>query len=86
MYHYQMVQIPKGVHAEAGQGHVAAATYLQGIVTQYAAQGWEFYSVESMNITEASGCGCLGFILSMFLPGFGPSHSESYVIVFRRRA
>lgn len=79
MYQYKMVQIPPNVSIKAGQSQQPAADYLQQVVDQYSQEGWDFYSIESMSVTENAGCGCLAMLL-----GLGPQRYHVYVIVFRR--
>ena len=83
MFEYHMVQIPPNVSVKSGKSGGAAAAYLADVVGNYAGQGWEFYSIEAIGITEHPGCGCLSFILSLF-GGNQTTHTEVYVIVFRR--
>jgi hypothetical protein len=84
MFNYFMVQIPPNVNVQAGSNkNAAAATYLGQVVNHYAQEGWEFYSIETIGLIEHMGCGCLALLLSLFA-GYRPSHSETYVIVFRR--
>lgn len=61
MYQYKMVQIPRDLATKLGQGADLAANFLQGIVDQYAAEGWEFYRIDNLTITEKAGC--LGLFL-----------------------
>ena len=60
-----MVQVPPIVSVKAGQSGGAAAGYLQGIVDQFAAEGWEFNSIETIGILEQPGCGCLAAIFGI---------------------
>lgn len=57
MYEYTMVQIPKniGVKASKHKGNEAAA-YLQEVVGEYAVDGWEFYRVDTINVSVLPGC------------------------------
>jgi hypothetical protein len=80
MYDYHMVQVPPNVSVKAGQSGGAAAGYLEGIVDEFAAQGWEFYSIETIGILEQPGCGCLAAIF-----GVRAQMRETYVVVFRRQ-
>jgi hypothetical protein len=79
VFQYFMVQIPPNISVRAGQSQGAAATYLSEVVGQYASQGWEFYSVETIGIVENPGCGCLAGLF-----GVRPQVSDAYVIVFRK--
>lgn len=79
MYEYNMVQVPPRINVQHGATQGAAAQYLADVVDQYAARGWEFYSIESIGIIENQGCGCLGALF-----GLRPTQLEVYVIVFRR--
>lgn len=57
MYTYKMIQIPTNiaVQMKAHKGNEAAA-YLEGIVNEYANQGWEFYRVDSIGVQLQPGC------------------------------
>jgi hypothetical protein len=75
---YKMVQIPPDitVQAKAHKGNEAAA-YLEQVVNQYAAQGWEFYRVDPIGVEVRPGClaGLLGAKTSEYV---------YYVITFRK--
>lgn len=71
-----MVQIPPNIQVKQSSGQDAAA-YLQTAVNQYAAQGWEFYRVDTIGVMVSPGC--LGALL-----GAKQSYIEHYVITFRR--
>lgn len=77
-YRYKMIQIAPALivqaHQEQGQ---EAANHLEGIVNQWAAAGWEFYRVDTMNIYTPAGC--LNF-------GTQPVMTNYYVVTFRRPA
>lgn len=77
MYTYKMVQIPRDLATKLGQGGDLAANFLQGIVDEYAAQGWEFYRIDNLTITEHPGC--LGMLL-----GKKEVFSSVGVICFRK--
>lgn len=65
MFQYYMVQISPNISVNKHGPIGAAATYLGGIVDQYATQGWAFYSIESFGVIENAGCGCLTFFLTL---------------------
>jgi|CXWL01.1.fsa_nt_gi hypothetical protein len=79
MFEYFMVQIPPNISVKFGATQGAAAEYLWNVVGQHAVQGWEFYSIETIGITENPGCGCFGALI-----GIRPTQSVVYVIVFRK--
>ena len=79
MFEYFMVQIPPNVGVKRGDSSGAAALYLAEMVGQYAVQGWEFYSSETIGIIEHPGCGCLAALV-----GIKTTVTPVYVIVFRR--
>ena len=63
MYTYKMVQIapniqnlPRGFWGTTPDSSQLAAAYLEKIVNEWAAQGWEFHRVDSLGITENPGC------------------------------
>jgi hypothetical protein len=57
MYKYKMIQIPSNitVQMKAHKGNEAAA-YMEQIVNKWAAEGWEFYRVDSVGVTLQPGC------------------------------
>jgi hypothetical protein len=63
------------------KGHVqdAAAMYLGSVINSGATGGWEFCSLETIEVIEQPGCGCLAFFLRT-----APVHITWYVAVFRR--
>ena len=56
MYEYKMVQIPRDLAVKIGKAEGAAAQYMQQTIDAYVAEGWEFYRVDSLTITEKPGC------------------------------
>ena len=76
MYDYFMVQVPPNIRVVKSSGNDAAA-YLQGIANQYAAQGWEFYRVDTVGVVVAPGC------LASLL-GAKSSDLTYYVVTFRK--
>ncbi|MCU8032724.1 MULTISPECIES: hypothetical protein [unclassified Shewanella] len=58
MFKYKMVQIPANitVQMKAHKGNEAAA-YMEQVVNQWAADGWEFYRVDAVGVTLQPGCG-----------------------------
>jgi hypothetical protein len=77
-YTYKMLQIPPNVIVEKkAPRERAAAMYLEEVVSEWAQNGWEFYSVESIGIWENPGC-----LTALF--GAKATITESYVVVFRR--
>ena len=57
MFEYKMIQVPKDLSAGIGavqQG--AAQQYMQKLIDDAAAQGWEFYRIDSLTVTEKPGC------------------------------
>lgn len=57
MYEYKMVQIPPNVAVEMKKhkGNEAAA-YLEKVVNQQGAEGWEFYRVDPIGVSLQPGC------------------------------
>lgn len=79
-FQYKMVQVPPNVVVEAKAAREnPASTYLEGVVNQWANQGWEFYSVETIGVVEKPGC--LGALL-----GGKATSIDYYVVVFRKPA
>ena len=73
-----MVQIPANFSAQEGQvqGN-EIATYVQDWANKLAAQGWEFYRIDSMSMTVAPGC-----MTSLF--GGGHQYMQYSIMTFRR--
>ncbi|MBC8065898.1 MAG: DUF4177 domain-containing protein [Chlorobia bacterium] len=61
-----MIEIGTGAHTKLFQSTGETAKYLEKIVNEHAALGWEFYRIDKFTATESAGCGCLGFLLSVF--------------------
>jgi hypothetical protein len=79
-YVYKMIQVPPGINIRAKDYRGGeAAGYLEEVVNQWAAQGWEFYRVDSIGVQVSAGC------LGSF---FGPAVQQHayYVITFRAPA
>lgn len=78
MYEYKMVQIPPTivVREREYQGQ-EAAYYLQSLANEMAAQGWEFYRIDTIGVVTRPGC--LGRLF-----GATETYREFYVITFRR--
>jgi hypothetical protein len=78
MYEYMMVQVPPTIVVkQKEQAGNEAAFYLQSIANQYAAQGWEFYRVDTVGVVVQPGC-----LASLF--GAQRTTTEYYVVTFRR--
>jgi hypothetical protein len=79
-YVYKMYQIAPTLEASPGQstGQLAAG-YLEKIVSRFAADGWEFYRVDTLGIEVPPGC-----LAALF--GAGSSRHSYYVITFRKKA
>lgn len=80
MYQYKMVQIPPNIEVQAKnhRGNEAAA-YMENVVNIYAADGWEFYRVDTVGVNLKPGC--LGALF-----GNRDNISTYYVISFRKPA
>ena len=76
-YEYFMVQVPPRIEVKRDTGQGEAAAYLQGIVNQYAGQGWEFYRVDTLGVHQNPGC--LGALM-----GQKQVTTVYYVVSFRR--
>lgn len=78
MYEYKMVQIPPAISVNAREARgQEAAYYLQGVVNEHAAQGWEFYRVDTIGVVTNPGC--LGSLL-----GQKQSVIDYFVVTFRK--
>jgi hypothetical protein len=77
-YKYKMIQIPPNIVVkEPTSTRGRAAEYLEGIVNQYAEEGWDFFRVDQIGIRVNPGC------LSALLGGH-PQSLVYYVVTFRR--
>ena len=56
MYEYRMVQIPRDLSVKMGKAEGVAAEYLQALVNDVVAKGWEFYRIDNLTVTEKPGC------------------------------
>lgn len=75
---YKMVQIPPNVLVKGSttQG-TEAAYYLESVVNEHAAEGWEFFRVDPIGVHTQPGC----------LAGLLGQHASEvtyYVITFRK--
>ncbi|EFN9760301.1 DUF4177 domain-containing protein [Escherichia coli] len=76
MYTYKMIQVPPNVSVKAKDNKSdVAAEYLQGVVNEQAAEGWEFQRVDTIGIEEPPGC----------FSGGKEQVSQYYVITFRKK-
>lgn len=73
-----MIQIPPTITVKAKemQGN-EAAYYLQSIANEQAAQGWEFYRVDTVGVLTQPGC-----LAALF--GASQSVIQYYVVTFRK--
>lgn len=78
-YVYKMVQVPPNIQVRKDTGMGEAAAYLQAIVNQETAQGWEFYRVDEIGVKQSPGC--LGMLL-----GQKETLTVYYVVSFRQQA
>jgi hypothetical protein len=77
-YEYKMVQVPPNIEVQEGTStRGRAAAYLEGIVNQYAEDGWEFFRVDQVGIRIHPGC------LSALFGGQSRT-VVYYVVTFRR--
>ncbi len=78
MFTYKMVQIPPNIaiSMKAHKGN-EAATYLEGIVNEYAADGWEFYRIDSIGVQLQPGC-------FDALTGKKEEYNQYHVVCFRK--
>ncbi|HEB87584.1 MAG TPA: DUF4177 domain-containing protein [Gammaproteobacteria bacterium] len=84
MYKYNMIQIPpniaiaaKKLLGRAPDPSSAAADYLESIVNEQAADGWEFWRVDTIGVRTSPGC-----IASIF--GAKEIDAMYYVVSFRK--
>lgn len=78
-YEYYMVQIPSNFAAKQGQTvGTEIANYVQEWANKLATQGWEFYRIDSMGMTEVPGC-----LAGLF--GGQANHTQYSIMTFRRQ-
>jgi len=78
-YEYKMIQIPPNIVVKQKEhSGNEAAYYLQSIANEEAAQGWEYYRVDTVGVVIPPGC------LASLL-GAKRTVTEYYVITFRRQ-
>jgi hypothetical protein len=78
-YEYGMIQIPPNIHLSTNRNDgQEAARYLQNIVNEWAAKGWEFFRVDTVGVYTPPGC------LASLL-GAQASYVQHYVVTFRRQ-
>lgn len=58
MAQYEVV--PFIARIESKQGVNAAADQLKGLINEYAAKGWRYLQIESIEIHQAGSAGCFG--------------------------
>lgn len=63
IYQYKMTQIPSNFVVQDSSGNSSvAADRLEKLANDYAKQGWEFYRIDTVNVSVKPGCwgGLLG--------------------------
>ena len=79
-YVYKMVQMPPNIEIQEGTStRGRAAGYLEGVVNEYARDGWEFFRVDQIGIRINPGC-----LAGMF--GARADTVVYYVVTFRKQA
>ncbi|EAU0218288.1 DUF4177 domain-containing protein [Salmonella enterica subsp. enterica] len=75
MYTYKMIQVPPNISVKAKDNKAGiAAAYLQDVVNEHAADGWEFQRIDTIGIEEKPGC----------FGGNKVNFTQYYVITFRK--
>ena len=77
MYSYHVVQIPQVLQVSAKEQDTALAALMQRLIEQNAAQGWEFYRVDTLSVAVAPGC-----LAALF--GARQTFTPYSVVTFRR--
>lgn len=77
MYRYRMIQVPPTIPVSKSQQGTAAAEYMESVVNEQAAEGWEFYRVDQVGVDVKPGC------LSSIL-GRQSATVTYYVLTFRQ--
>jgi len=73
-FEYKMIQESPNVVVKGNTGQ-EGALFLQEIVNAQAIEGWEFYRIDTIGVSQSAGC--LGF-------GSNTPPIHYYVITFRR--
>lgn len=77
-YEYRMIQLPPTISVQAKEWRgQEAAFYLQNVANEQAAQGWEFYRVDTVGVVTQPGCLAMVF-------GARQTLIEYFVVTFRR--
>ena len=77
LWRYKMVQIPPNIEVQEGSTtRGVAATYLERVVEEHAAFGWEFHRVDELGVIVNPGCLTLLF-------GGKSELSRDFVVTFR---
>ena len=77
-YLYRMIQIPPTISVRAHeQTGGEASGYLEAVAMEQAAQGWDFYRVDTIGVVTQPGC-----LASLF--GARQTFLEYFVVTFRK--
>lgn len=79
MAKYQYQVVPFIGKIKSSQSAAEVSVQLQGIINQYAAQGWEFYQLNDVNIEVKPGC-----LASLF--GARAAYIQFDQLIFRRES
>jgi hypothetical protein len=62
MYKYKFISVPKNFVSNINSGYQKVEDFMQKTVDDMVKQGWEFYRIDSVTVTEQPGClqGLLG--------------------------
>jgi hypothetical protein len=55
-YEYRMVQVPRDLAVKMGKAEGVAARYMQETIDANTGNGWEYYRMDNLTITENPGC------------------------------
>jgi hypothetical protein len=84
-YTYKMVQVPSQIQVTGKDRANAAANYIEGVVNQAAAAGWEFHRIDQILVLENPGCGqTILRMITFGLFGATPIYINYSVISFRK--
>jgi len=57
VYRYKTVGLAPGLYAEMNENSIEASqNYLEKVLNHYSKQGWEFYRVDHLRVSQKSGC------------------------------
>lgn len=56
VYKYKFIPVPRDFTSDIGLGYKKVEDFMQKTVDEMVKQGWEFYRIDSLTVTERPGC------------------------------